>query len=148
MTANAYPRRQNGLSMLELLVALIIFSLGIMGIASLHANGLKYSHTAENRSQASLLSSDIIDRARANLPNLQDYELSLGKLPNGNKRHVIAQTDLEEWYERVSTYLPGGQGEVTIKDKRLSVRIVWNDRDPAEPNGFRQAQLSMSADIR
>ncbi len=56
------PRRQSGVLLLEALVAILIFSLGVLAIVQLQATSIKQSTSAEHRSQAALLANDLIGR--------------------------------------------------------------------------------------
>ena len=55
-----------GFTLVEVLVALVIFAVGLLGIAALHIEGLNAGRTALNRTQAVALASDLADRIRAN----------------------------------------------------------------------------------
>lgn len=58
--------QQQGFSLLEALVTLVIFSIGLLGLASLQITALKINHDAQLRSTAVLLANDISERMRAN----------------------------------------------------------------------------------
>lgn len=60
-----YPKihgRQEGLTILEVLIALVILSLGLAGLAVMHMNSLKYAHSAYYRSVASAVALDFEER--------------------------------------------------------------------------------------
>ncbi len=59
-------RRQRGFSLLEVLVALLVLSIGLLGLAALQTMGLKFNTQSYQRTQAVLNAYDIIDRIRAN----------------------------------------------------------------------------------
>ena len=56
----------NGFTLIEVLVALVILAVGLLGMASLTATSMQSSQSAYYRSQASLLASDILERMRGN----------------------------------------------------------------------------------
>lgn len=58
--------RQRGFSLLEVLVALLVLSIGLLGLAALQTMGLKFNTQSYQRTQAVLNAYDIIDRIRAN----------------------------------------------------------------------------------
>ena len=60
------PDRISGFTLLEVLVALVILSIGLLGLAGLQAASLRYNHSSYLRSQATLIAYDIVDRMRAN----------------------------------------------------------------------------------
>lgn len=60
------PLRQRAFTLLEVLVALLVLSIGLLGLASLQVFGLKFGHQSYERTQATLLIYDLADRMRAN----------------------------------------------------------------------------------
>ena len=62
-------RRQQGLSMIEALVSLLIISIGLLGIASLQISSIKQSSSAHWHSQAVWANYEMTDRISANSPN-------------------------------------------------------------------------------
>src|SRR5690606_3184429 len=59
-------RRENGFTLIEVLVTVIVLAIGLLGLAALQFSGLRYTHSAYQRSQATILTNDIIDRMRVN----------------------------------------------------------------------------------
>jgi type IV pilus assembly protein PilV len=57
--------RQRGVGLIEILVAVLILSLGLLGMAGLQANALKSNQSSYGRSQAVMLSYYILDAMRA-----------------------------------------------------------------------------------
>ena len=57
---------QRGFGLVESLVALVVISVGMIGIAALYGQGLRASTTALARTRAVNLASDMADRIRAN----------------------------------------------------------------------------------
>ena len=62
----ASHRRMAGISMVEALVALVIISVGMLGIAGLYLCSLQAGRSANLRMQAVNLTTDLADRIRAN----------------------------------------------------------------------------------
>jgi type IV pilus assembly protein PilV len=58
--------RSAGFTLLEVLVAILVLAIGLLGMARLQMTGMKSNHSAYLRSQASLLAYDITERMRAN----------------------------------------------------------------------------------
>jgi len=58
---------QKGFTLVEVLVTIVIVSIGLLGLAGLQVNGLRANMSSETRSKATLLASDIVERMRANL---------------------------------------------------------------------------------
>lgn len=63
---NTRPHLERGFSLLEVLIALLILSVGLLGIAGLQTFSLRFNHQSYERTQATLLISDIYERIMAN----------------------------------------------------------------------------------
>ncbi|MFN3785267.1 MAG: type IV pilus modification protein PilV [Thiothrix sp.] len=59
-------RRQTGLSLLEVLIATIVLSAGLLGLAGLQISGMKTTHNSYQMQQATWLVYDLLERMRAN----------------------------------------------------------------------------------
>ena len=57
---------QEGMTLIEVLVALLILTVGILGAAAVQLNSLKYTDSSRMTSQASFIAYDMMDRIRAN----------------------------------------------------------------------------------
>lgn len=103
--------RQSGSSMLEVLIAIVIFSLGLLGLAGLQVTALKSNQSALSRSVAVGQAYEIMDRMRANAQLAKDgsYDIALGATPSGSGRPA---EDLEGWTNQLAAMLPGGVGQV------------------------------------
>ncbi len=113
--------RQSGVSMVESLVALLVLSIGLLGIAGLFVDNVKNSRTALLRTQAINLVSDMADRIRANSSAQDAYDTATyGGAPakhacapdnaagGGNCSIAeLAEDDLGRWVEAVRATLPG-----------------------------------------
>ncbi|MCP5419137.1 MAG: type IV pilus modification protein PilV [Gammaproteobacteria bacterium] len=115
---------QRGFTLLEVLVALIILAIGLLGLASLQAVGLRSNHSAQMRTQATLLSYDIVDRIRANLKGAKDgyYNNNGGNAADNGciaagancDPQAMAEQDLFEWNAAIANVLPSGAGIVCV----------------------------------
>lgn len=108
--------KQNGFSLIEMLLAVLILSLGMLGIAGLQTVGLRNNNNAYLRTQANLLAYDIVDSMRANRDAAlgDDYDMTLGgTVPTAD---AIATADLTAWAANLAAVLPSGQGAVDCDD--------------------------------
>lgn len=105
---------QSGFSLLEVLIALLILSIGLLGLAALQTTGLRSNQMASMRTTATQLAYDISDRMRANPAGVAagDYVLAGGVTPTGTS---VAAADLIEWNLAV-TNLPGGRSSISQCD--------------------------------
>ncbi len=122
-----------GFTFIEVLVAVLVLALGLIGLAALQASGVKNMQTAYNRSQAIHLAQDIADRIRANsvaaatyvdvnANSIADYGEST--VPSGNTTYSacststgctmqqMAQADVGKWRNAMTNALPRGCGVV------------------------------------
>lgn len=65
-----------GLSLIEILVTVVVLSIGLLGIAGMQAQGVKYSHDSYARSQANMLANELLERMHANPDGVEngDYK--------------------------------------------------------------------------
>ena len=118
--------KQRGFSLLEVLVALLVVSIGLLGLAGLTAASIKNNQSAYQRSVASWLAYDILDRMRANsaAAQLGGYNIAYGAPSAGAG---MALTDLTEWKQQLAASLPSGDGEIVLAGGVSTIRVRWND---------------------
>jgi type IV pilus assembly protein PilV len=125
-------RRQRGLSLLEVLVAIVILSLGLLGMAGLQAASLRTSQGSFYRAQAAQFADDMAERMRANLGDARNYGLAMGAaVPTGS---ALRFRDLADWRARVST-LPGGDSSIAIDlpNNLVTITVQWDDTRAGGP---------------
>jgi len=61
------PRKPAGFTLIEVLVTIVILSVGLLGMAALQITGVRSATGATSRTQATLLADDIVERMRANV---------------------------------------------------------------------------------
>ncbi len=126
--------KQKGFTLLEVLVAIVVLSIGLLGLAGLMATSMRNTHSAYQRTQAAWLAYDVIDRMRANLPYVDaaplpnDYDIALGTATSASSS-VLAAADINDWKTTLANALPAGDGSVTTTPatKRVTVIVQWND---------------------
>lgn len=117
-------RRMAGVSMIELLVAFVIFSFGMLGLAGLQSRMLTFNQSSLLRSQAAALTDDVLDRMRVDRTNAIDgkWDVTAGG--------ATTNTDLDAWLKDVAALLPAGKAAVTMDkatDNTVTITIQWND---------------------
>jgi type IV pilus assembly protein PilV len=109
--------------MVESLVALVVLSIGLLGIAALYLDSLRAGRTAIYRTQAVNLAADLADRIRANRTAVANYTIDFGEdgaivgtcqTTAGCAASEMAGTDLAEWKAQLAQQLPGGDGSVAV----------------------------------
>jgi type IV pilus assembly protein PilV len=128
-----------GISLIEMLIALLVLSFGLLGMAGLQAYSLRNNNSAYHRSQATALGYEAIDLMRANAPAAvarQEYNVGLGGLPTGTTRPDL---DVISWKNRLATALPTGDGQVACDPatRICTVTVQWDDtRGATGPQQF------------
>jgi len=82
--------RQRGASLIEILVAVLIVTFGILALAALQANSVRYNKTSELRTVASLLAKDMADRMRANVTGVQVLSYNSSETTYANAASTVA----------------------------------------------------------
>lgn len=147
------PHRSQGFTLIEVLVAILVLSLGLLGFAALQTAGLRSNHSAYLRSQATLLAYTIIDRMRTNqtAAKMGNYDIAINVKPTSSCTTVECG-DLAEWKQNLSAILPAGDGRIsrTTPDAGVPGKIIftvivsWKDsRDPKTP----PQEFSMSTEL-
>ena len=134
-------KAQRGFTMLEVLVSMIVISLGLLGHAGLQATSLKNANTAYLRSQATILSHDIVERMRVNrtVALTGSYNVAIGSTGGGGGG--IVGSDLTEWKRNLLQSLPAGDGAVVVSgvgasQGNVQVTIQWDDDGDGIPTSF------------
>lgn len=129
-------RRETGMTLVEVLVALLVLSIGLLGIAALQTTGLRATQASGARSQAVLLSYDIIDRMRANrqdaLAGNYDTTTADDYADPADAPPGMPGDDLIAWKAQLAATLPDGRGAITREVGNpaiVTVTVEWVDRD-------------------
>jgi type IV pilus assembly protein PilV len=124
LTHSAGRLQTRGFTLLEVLVALLVMSIGLLGIGKLMMLSARANDSAYMRSQATALGYTILDAMRANRQAaiVQGYDTAMGVFPGapGCGATVAAactsgqqaQNDLSQWGNALAVQLPLGQGSV------------------------------------
>jgi len=80
MQKQTTKKYSKGLSLIEILVTVVVLSIGLLGIAGMQAQGVKYSNDSYARSQATMMANELIERMHANPDGVAnaDYVTAIG----------------------------------------------------------------------
>ena len=130
--------KANGFTLLEVLIALVVFSFGLLALAALMAKGLQYNTSALHRSYASTQAYDMADRMRANRLGLEKpYYYSDINPPAGDPpsclcnqacscdKEAMATFDAWQWNSANESLLPGGSGSVSKTGDTYTITVTW-----------------------
>jgi type IV pilus assembly protein PilV len=135
--------QNHGFSLVEVLVALLVLSIGLLGLAALQTTSLQYNTGSYFRTQATFLAYDIIDRMRTNLDAVADsngngYDqqtpASITTVTNCDTTACssaqLALYDVKRWYDRAVATLPEAAPSIQIVANRsVTITIGWRERD-------------------
>lgn len=113
---NAMRRRQAGMSLIEVLTSLLIFSIGILGLVGLQTQAIQFSVSAEDTNRAALLANELVAKMWV---------------------ERLDADDLKAWQEKVGDADVGlPNGEATVEEVQpgvTQITITW--RPPKAPKG-------------
>jgi len=134
--SQTYSSPQRGFTLLEVLVALLVFAIGLLGATALAVEGFRLEQRALLRAEIALLAADLAGRMRSNRPGQGAYT-------GAGVDHRCASTmtpallctpddlaadDLNEITARLHRIEPGGRLRVELLDPAPAViAIAWDD---------------------
>lgn len=148
--------QQNGYGLIEVLVAVLVLAIGLLGLAGLQTQSLRYNNEAYFRTQATLLAMDMADRLRT---NLETARTSPGSYTFAKTESLpasvtdctsspcslaqLAQYDFKDWKERALLLLPGAGVALTPEAvgsatpwQGYTIEIEYRSSDNAEVQRF------------
>ena len=139
MNRQIQMNKEKGFTLVEILVAVVVLSIGLLGLAGLQAASLKNNNSAYQRSVASMLAYDMLDRIRANRDGLiaGNYNsVSPGAFPsdpgcassNCNESN-LANYDMYEWGQQLANLLPAGTASISGNGANtvFTITVMWDD---------------------
>ena len=143
-TKSSISPSQRGFSLVEVLVALIIMSVGMLGIASLYVQSMQAGRTSLFRHNAVTLAGDVADRIRANRTAGATYATAVGVdggcIAGGTNCSALqmALQDILVWQTQAANTLPNGAVVVEfdggVTPPEYTIRITWDE--PGEPQAY------------
>jgi type IV pilus assembly protein PilV len=147
--------RVAGLTLIETLVALVILSVGLLGIAALHVESVKSARSAMLRTKAVALASDMAEKMRANRAAAVAGQYIIGEGDAGTNRNCaddddgvatvactplqMAEHDIWLWKRRIAnpqSGLPGDAVATIASDgapvPTFTITIAWEETDAAQ----------------
>jgi len=101
------PAAERGVALIEVMVSLLIFLIGVLGVIGLQAKAIQFTVQAEDRSHAALLANDLVALMWAQ-----------------QSTQLPAKT-LDKWKERVASALPAASASVAASAAVATVTIQW-----------------------
>jgi len=140
---NVPGRAQRGFSLIEVMIALLVLALGLIGLAFLQVLNVRYTNSAQHRTMATNLASEAMDMMRSTPRHLVVYnrltEASFAgvTVPAAGcsataEDAASALKNIARWRCDVVSQLPGGRGSVQVVQNAAgqsvaTVTVIWAD---------------------
>ena len=126
-------KSQQGVTLVESMIALLVISIGLLGIAALQLTAMSQNTSALNHSQAVWIAYNMSDRIRANITEFNNYDgidtttgYSQDCMSAVCTNAQMLTSDAADWSNLIAT-LPGGRGQITSNADGLLVTVMWDD---------------------
>jgi len=151
-------KHNKGFTLIEVLIALVILAIGLLGMSSLMMTSMQSSQSAYLRSQASLLAYDLVERMRANSNQAitsDSYVFSLSSeaptdptcASTGCTPSQQAQRDLFQWRAALTGSIPGATMVIArTNPNKYVITIAWSEAS-ALKRGTENLNFVVSADL-
>lgn len=137
--------RQHGVSLIEVLIALVVLAVGVLGFAGLQMTSLNQSTAANHRVAAVLIAQDAIERMELNPAERDTYlnaSWAAGSQGSSPSNACIGSTctsgsmvtwDIAQLTWQAANHLPAGQvdaSECTFNNNLICVAVSWDGETP------------------
>jgi type IV pilus assembly protein PilV len=131
--------RGRGFTLIEVMVALVVLSIGLLGIGKLVLFSARANDSAYLRGQATAMAYEILDNMRSNRVTAMQagYDTTLATTPpnpgscieNVCTAGTLANYDMYQWKTRLAAALPSGQGSVVTAGTptTATITVQWDD---------------------
>lgn len=150
---------QGGFSMIEILITLVIIATALLGTAGLQLYAMRNVKSADQRTQAVFLVSELIERMEANkagavagayvTSGVAATSFGGDCMAGSCNSSQIAGYDLDQWTASVASAVPGASWNVSAAASGVlstyTVRVQWTDRDKQAASGVAGVPFSYTA---
>lgn len=140
--------------MIEVLVTVLIMAVGLLGLSATQVMSLKNANNANHRYMAALSSQEMAERMRANPLGLQAGAYD-GETVNGTESsqdcstacspQALANLDLYDWGQLISTNLPDGSGSISRAGNAVTLTVNWKEQNTGSGRGEKSGGLNDSS---
>lgn len=121
-----HQKYQQGITLIEVLIAIVVMTFGLLGISGLMMVGVNNSTGSDLASRANQSASEIMDAMRANRGNAASYVIDFTTAASSSPT-TTAQNDIKQWRDGLAI-LPGGTGKIEVitgvNTYRVTVRFT------------------------
>jgi type IV pilus assembly protein PilV len=149
MNMKQLPRKQRGLSLLEGLISILIFSFGLLGLVGLQGASIRNAGEAKYRADATFLANQMIGQMWADRANTASYAhgAAAGTAPCATGA-ASANANVTAWTQRIGQFLPGATAtvqQIAIAGNAVTVTVCWlGPQDTAFHNVRTTARLGFN----
>lgn len=111
-------KSQEGSILLEALIGILIFSMGILAIVGLQSSAIQATTDAKYRVDASFLANQIIGQIWV------------------DPGYTVSSTHKAEWLTRIAATLPSGSGSITTNGSTVTVTVTWQPPNASTANQY------------
>ncbi|WP_319795858.1 type IV pilus modification protein PilV [Marinobacter manganoxydans] len=122
--------KESGFSMIEVLVALLVLAIGLLGVAGVQLLSMQQTANSTLRSEATLYAQTAADRVRANGGDVLD-SADLAQLEANMQQVLGADSDLQ----------------ISVSADVAQITVQWTERDPFSDSGSATQTLTMNASL-
>lgn len=113
-------RRQQGVAMLEAMIAIVILAIGLIGTVGMQARAVAALNDAGMRAEATMAADKLVGTMNADSANVANYALALGAAPNAT---------LAPWVAETRSYIPNAKLSVVltpqVRRTQVDITIKW-----------------------
>jgi type IV pilus assembly protein PilV len=127
--------KQTGASLVEVMVALFVLAIGLLGILAMQSKSMQFNQSAHIYSQAIYLANDMAERIRSNIDADARKNYAMAQMPAAASENCqtsacsgdqLVDWDKYTWSENVKRFLPGGTAKIEAQNAthyKISVRF-------------------------
>jgi type IV pilus assembly protein PilV len=112
-------RKQGGVALIEAMISVLVFSIGILALVGLQAMMAKNVTHTKLRGEASYLANQLIGQMWVDQANLGSYVIT------GGACATATYANCTNWRSAVQQALPGGLADVTINGNAVNISLSW-----------------------
>ena len=124
--------KQSGFSLIEVLVTVLLLSIGLLGLVALQLNGLQQNQNALQLTNATFFAYEMADRMRANRADAiaDRYLIDFDAVAQAG---TLYGDELVSWKNNLASQLPSGDGRITVAGGIYNITIRWDDSKGLNP---------------
>ncbi|RAU44910.1 MULTISPECIES: type IV pilus modification protein PilV [unclassified Pseudomonas] len=139
--------RQSGVTLIEVLVAVLVLAVGVLGVSLLQANALKQTDSALRGTQVSFIAHDLLERMRAN-PDPRYALSSLDQAPAIGQLDQPRNQDLFDFADQLKRAVGEDvEASVQLTGSQATITLEWDDSRAHALESQPRQRLTVSSHI-